>query len=243
MRLKLNADKTKCIQFRPQKQLKKNGKEPVMADSDLIQMNNVVRYLGTFLDQSLTFNNHISQKIKAATGNFTERKSLRKYLSKDVCATLVCMLCISHLDYGYELLYGLFQKSMNWYQLVKNICAKLILNRSKYSSPTDELHTLHWLPIQERIQFKILTLTYKCLENKALKYITNLIIVKKPGRENLQSDYSGNLLEIPHIGRQKVASRSFSCAAPTLWNSLPNSICQAPLLDKFKSPKKTHLFK
>ena len=42
-----------------------------MAGSDLIQMSNIVRYLGRFLNQSLTFNNHISQKIKSAMGNFT----------------------------------------------------------------------------------------------------------------------------------------------------------------------------
>ena len=35
----------------------KIGKEPLMADSNLIQMSNVARYLGRFLDQSLTFNN------------------------------------------------------------------------------------------------------------------------------------------------------------------------------------------
>ena len=126
-------------------------------------------------------------------------------------------------------------KSINWYQLVQNICAKLVLNRSKYSSSTDVLCTLHWLPIQERIQFKILTLTYKCLENKALKYLTDLIIVKKPRRENVRSDSNGKLQENPHIRRQTFALRSFNYAAPPLWNSLSNGICQAPLLDKFKS--------
>ena len=138
-------------------------------------------------------------------GNFKQIKSIRKYLSKDACTTLVPMLCISHLDYGNSLLYGLPQKFINWYQLVQNICTKLVLNRSKYSSSTNALCTLHWLPIQESIQFKILTLTYKSLENKAPKYLTDLIIVKKPRRENLESDSNRKLLEIPHIRRQTFA--------------------------------------
>ena len=106
MGLKLNTDKTEYIQFGSWKQLEKNGKEPLVAGSDLIQMSNVVRYTGWFLDQSLTFNNHICQKRRAAMGNLTWIKSIRKYLSKDACATLVLMLCISHLDYRNALLYG-----------------------------------------------------------------------------------------------------------------------------------------
>ena len=153
------------------------------------------------------------------------------------------MLCISLLDYGNALLYGLPQKSINWYQLVQNICEKLVINRSKYSSYTDVLCTLHWLLIQERIQFRILRLTYKCLENKVLKYLTDLSKFKKPRRDNLQSDSNGKLLEIPHIRRQTFASRSFNYVASTLLNPLLNSIHWAPFLDKFKSLLKIHLFK
>ena len=149
---------------------------------------------------------------------------------------------MSHLHCGYPLLYGL-PKSIKQYQPVQNICAKLVLNRSKYSSSTDALCTLYRLPIQERIQLKVLTLTYKCLENKTPKYLTDLITVKRPRRENLWSDSNGKCLEIPYIRRQTFASRSFSYAAPALWNSLPSSIYQAPSLDKFKSLLKTHLFK
>ena len=51
LRLKLNTDKPDYIQFGWQKQLEMIGKEPLMNGSDLIQMSNVVRYLGGFLDQ------------------------------------------------------------------------------------------------------------------------------------------------------------------------------------------------
>ena len=60
MRLKYNTDKTEYLQLGSQKQLEKIVKEPLVAGSDLIQISNVVRYLGRFLDQSLAFNNHIS---------------------------------------------------------------------------------------------------------------------------------------------------------------------------------------
>ena len=43
-----------------------------MADSDLIQMSNVVWYLGRFFDQLLTFTNHINQNINATMGTSHE---------------------------------------------------------------------------------------------------------------------------------------------------------------------------
>ena len=101
---KVNHRQNKVHSIWVTKAIGKLGKEPPMADSDLIQICNIIRYLGGFLDQSLTFNNNISQKIKAAMGNFPLIKSVRKYLSKDACATLALMLCISHLDYGNALL-------------------------------------------------------------------------------------------------------------------------------------------
>ena len=45
---------------------------------------------------------------------------------------------------------------------------------------------LHWLPIEQQIQFKILTITYKGINNTAPKYIMDLIEISKPKRDNMQ---------------------------------------------------------
>jgi len=40
-----------------------------------------------------------------------------------------------------------------------------------------------------------------------------------------------------------LGARSFSAAAPKLWNGQPEELCQATSLDSFKSRLKTYLFK
>ena len=60
-------------------------------------------------------------------------------------------------------------------QLVQNWSAKLVLQSKKYSSSTNALMTLHWLPIEYRIQYKILCLVYNCLKGKAPKYLQKLL--------------------------------------------------------------------
>ena len=74
------------------------------------------------------------------------------------------------------------------YQTIQNICTKLALNKSKYSSSTKALKTLHWLPIQQQIQYKILTLIFKCIHNTAPVYLQELVTIKQNARENMRSN-------------------------------------------------------
>ena len=81
------------------------------------------------------------------------------------------------------------------------------------------LQSLHWLPVSERIDFKILCLTYKCLHDQAPNYLQELIQLYKPSHD-LRSCSKG-LLKIPDTHLKMYGDRSFAKAAPTLWNALP----------------------
>ena len=41
------------------------------------------------------------------------------------------------------------------------MCAKLTLKESEFNSTMEALAQLHWLPIRQRINFKIATITHK----------------------------------------------------------------------------------
>ena len=58
---------------------------------------------------------------------------------------------------------------------------------------------------------------------------------------SLRSSDSGPL-SIPRTCRRTFGDRAFSVAAPTIWNSLPSKIYNAPTLDSFKSALKTYVF-
>ena len=65
------------------------------------------------------------------------------------------------------------------------MAANLILNKDKYDSITDCFTKLHWLPIWTRINFKLLTLTYKCLNGQAPEYLCNLLTVNTINERSL----------------------------------------------------------
>ena len=65
-------------------------------------------------------------------------------------------------------------------QHIQNTAARLITRTRKHEHITPIIRSLHWLPLQQRIKFKILMLTYKAFHKIAPSYISALITPKNP---------------------------------------------------------------
>ena len=80
-------------------------------------------------------------------------------------------------------------------QKVQNNAARVVSGSKKYDHITPVLKDLHWLPIRKRIDFKILLLTFKCMQGCAPLYLRELL-VKQANTRTLRSN-TKNLLQIP----------------------------------------------
>ena len=119
---------------------------------------------------------------------------------------------------------------------------KIGLQRSKYDSSTDALRTLHWLPVRQRINFKILCIVFKCLNITAPKYFSRLIQIKTFGRQTRSANSSAVILVEPFTRRTTFAQRAFSVHGPRQWNILPPDIHSIDNYPSFKRQLKTFLF-
>ena len=173
--------------------------------------------------------------------NYFKIRIIRRILDVPTTTRLCLSLCISHLDYCNSLLYGLPDSTLNQLQRVQNMCACLVLRRTKRDSITECLKELHWLPIRQRIAYKILVLTHKSVNGQGPKYLQNLIQPTTQRRKGLRSQKDIGLLLRPKTRLKTFADRSFSIASPTLWNKLPLRLRQTDHLT-FKRELKTHLF-
>ena len=180
----------------------------------LIELSNKAKYLGGVLGNTFNLESQLSLKVQRAITNFIKIKSICKYITREACTTLVLMLCMSCLAYSNVLLYGLPNKTIKRYQIIQNICAKLVLGRLKHSNSTEALKHLHWLSIQQRITYKIGLLTFKCITKAAPKYLQELITIRRPTQKNMHSNNTGPILEIPNIKHKTFTARSFKYAAP-----------------------------
>ena len=146
------------------------------------------KYLGVFIDCNLCLHHHIASKCKTAMWSLFKIVNIRNFLTTEACHTAVLTAVISHLNYANAIMVGLPEKHITKLQHVWNMAAKVVLKRGRYTSSTDSLQTLHWLPIRSQIDFKIAVLVYKCLHGEAPEYLQNLLITYVPRREGLRSE-------------------------------------------------------
>ena len=129
----------------------------------MVQISKIIKYLGTYLDNGLSFKHNISTKCRVAMLNLQHLKPLQPSLTVQACITLVLGLVMSHLDYVNSAFIGLPASDINKMQKVQNAAAKFVLNLKSMDSSTEALKTLHWLSIKFKIQFKILLLVLSVL--------------------------------------------------------------------------------
>ena len=103
---------------------------------------------------------------------------------------------------------------------------------------------LHWLPLQQRVEYKVSLLICKCLHQTAPSYLAGMCVPVSAtdNRCHLQSGTHGDLA-VPRIKLARYGRRSFSVSGPLLWNSLPLTVRDASLtLTQFCARLKTFLF-
>ena len=158
---------------------------------------------------------------------------------------LVLGTVMSHLDYCNNVLAGLPDVDIFKMQCIQNIVAKMVVSNDvnmKDSNSRSILAKLHWLPIQRRIQYKILTLVHKCLASGLPKYLNNLLAEYPYAerRQDLRSQHQERRLVELKTKHKTFAARSFSCVGPKLWNRLPNALKTIEDTQQFKNQLKTY---
>ena len=118
-------------------------------------------------------------------------------------------------------------------QCVQNCAARLVAEQPRAVRICPILKELHWLPVEQRITFKVLLLTFKALNNLAPPYLRQLIVPYNPTR-NLRSA-GRHLLEVLNVRLKSYGDGAFSVPAPKLWNEIPLDIKLSRSVDVFKS--------
>ena len=159
--------KTDFLIIGTSQQLKKVHTDTLSVGDAIISPVLSARNLGAYFDSNIN--------CKSAFSQLYNIRRIRKYLTMDASKTLVHAMITRRIDYCNSLLCGLPDNSLNKLQRVQNAAARLITGTAKFSHITLVLRTLHWLPIKQRVQFKMLILVFKAINGLALNYISNLV--------------------------------------------------------------------
>ena len=238
-KLKLNKEKTELIVLSSKFREEPNVKS-LDIGGEIIHSSNYVRNIGVLFDKHLTMAEHVSFVCKCSFYQLRRIAKIRKYLSLESAKTLIHAFVTSRLDHCNALLYGIDNNLLQKLQYIQNSAARLLTRTRKYDHITPVLKELHWLPVEKRIMFKLLLITFKALKNFAPSYICDLITRYKPAR--VLRSCNKNLLKVPRSRTKTYGDRAFSFAAPALWNTLPAQVTSSVTIREFKRNLKTYLF-
>jgi len=118
---------------------------------------------------------------------------------------------------------------------IQNNAARIVLEASRRSIASPLLKTLHWLPVQQRIDYKVALLTFKVRSTLTPSYL-RLLIQDRQHVHNMRQTTTA-LCQL--FTTTTFAKRAFRCSAPAVWNSLPKTVLSSDSVAVFMSRLKT----
>jgi hypothetical protein len=171
-KLKLNQDKTEILIV----QTKNNFSSwtvpsiTLSEEGETLNTSPVVKSLGVLFDEFLTFEDHVDAVVKSCNIHLRNLRVIGSKLNYELKRQLVHCLVFSKLDYCNSLLYGLPDYIIKKLQKVQNSCVRFLFGHKtlkKWDSVTPYLKQAHFLPIKQRIKYKIALTVFKCINNEA----------------------------------------------------------------------------
>ena len=144
------------------------------------------------------------------------------------------------LDYCIAPLSGTLAATFDKLQRTQNNLARVVCQSRGRTNARPLLHSLHRLPVRQRVTYKLAVLTHKVRTTATPTYLSKLVQTHAQHRALHSSD--APMLVVPRV-HTELARRAFSVAAPSTWNYLPADIRLCENILTFKRHLKTHLFK
>ena len=121
-----------------------------------------MKVLGVVIHRHLTFHKHVSAVARSCNCHAQATRYIRYLLTTELAQTLACSLILSRIDYC-NALHGAPCYSMKKLQRVQNNAARIVLEAPRRPHASPLLIMLHWLPVRQRIEYKVALLTFKVL--------------------------------------------------------------------------------
>ena len=241
--LKMNDAKSEFIVIGTSNSLQKNTLEHIKIGNTKITGHLKSNFLGVFLDEKLSFKDHIQNRSKRLAIISDSSGTFKKNIHIDSTKMLLCILVLIQLDCVNSILSRTPKTIIKPYQTVQNFAARVAYKKSRREDVYMCLKHLHWLPVKYRTVFKLLTIAYNAVHGKAPHYLKEKLKQKHYHRTTRQLTSTGITLDIPLNRKKSFADRGFSYAAAKYWNDIPDNIKTAKDIKNFKSLLKTHFFK
>ena len=127
--------------------------------------------LGVIFDSELSFNAQVTKVVQSCFAQLRQLKKIRSFLSSADLEKVTHAFISSRLADCNALYSGISRQNIQRLQLIQNAAPRFLSRTKRCDHITPILAALHWLPVSFRIDFKILLLVFKALNESGCLYL------------------------------------------------------------------------
>ena len=136
----------------------------------IVELAEAASNLGLVFNSTMSLTGHVNITCKSSYKFIRDICRIRCYVPMSATISLANALVSSRLDYCNLLLTGIQKSNMLKLQRVQNSLARAITCTPKYELISLVFKSLHWLPVQQRIRFKLGLIVYKTVKSDQSQY-------------------------------------------------------------------------
>ena len=158
----LNPSKTDAVLFGNRGQRKKiDTSAGIHVAGIKVAFSSTVVLLGVTLDEELSLDDHVTDIVRGCSYHTRALRHIRPLINFSTARMIAQGVVMLRLDYCNGLLYGISARNMERLQVAQSSLARAVCQATWSSSAIELRRSLHWLPVKQRVDYKVAVIAYK----------------------------------------------------------------------------------
>ena len=229
--LLLNPDKTKVLVVGVPQLLRQLPDFTITLCGKPISPIPVAKDLGVFLDQCLSYNEHIRKTVASCMTKLIQINRIKHLFDKEALLLVINSFVFSRRFYCSSVWSNTSATNIHKLQLVQNFAARIILGLRKYDHISAGLRSLRWLNVKQRLMVNDAVMMHKCLRGLSPSYLSDKFSTRATIHE--RQTRNRDSLNIPP-SRINAGQRAFYYRGVKVWNDLSKELREITNTKVFK---------
>ena len=132
-----------------------NRSSGVVLEGTVFKFSDSIKLLGVKLDPAISMNHHETELVRSCNYHIRALQHIRPLLTLESTKMVALDIVSECLDYCNLFLYDTSSDNLRKLQVTQNALARVVCQAARTCSTTELRHTLHWLPVKQRINYKL----------------------------------------------------------------------------------------
>lgn len=237
--MKLNEAKTQMLLLGRKKRAKELDDVNVELKGQKVARCEKVKYLGVWIDEGLSWRDHIEDVRRKCYGGLAKISRLRDSLPAVTKKRIYNALVLPHLDYCCVVWQECGKLLQHKIERIQNYAMRLICSKPPRTSSDDLRKSMNWISLTERREYFRLVHIQRCVHNQAPRYLTDSVLTNEACGHHVTRGFRKlNLRRVnTNFGRNSTYFRGSQG-----WNALPARLREMDNIRSFKANLRIHCY-